>query len=274
MPEFIRVWGNNGIREVPVIQGVQEIVGSRNVNNNTNLQVISRSNIPFVVMPGDGSANGCQFTGTAGAFTLSTAILTGVYTALTGCYVYLPANFGGSTRSAGWYWAQFSSDTAGIVYTEQYTGGVPSRVTSPTAFTENLTGWVTGVTTEITIDTILLPGNVLGKNGRLQMWMHQSGTTSGYKTYRIRDSATTAWMTQTTGTSPSYEQLVEIVCLGNHISKQAYRSFGSLNTTQAANAFDSVSTGNDQLITLTIQQATNVAAAILLSYQLVAWYGE
>jgi hypothetical protein len=59
--------------------------------------VIAQSNIPFLIMPGDGGANGCSFSGTAGAFTLSAAILANIYVALTGCYAYFSANFGGST---------------------------------------------------------------------------------------------------------------------------------------------------------------------------------
>jgi hypothetical protein len=69
-------------------------------------RVIAQSNIPFLIMPGDGGANGCSFSGTAGAFTLSAAILANIYVALTGCYAYFSANFGGSTLPDGWYWTK------------------------------------------------------------------------------------------------------------------------------------------------------------------------
>jgi hypothetical protein len=103
---------------------------------------------PFVILPGDGAAVGMFFTGTAGAFTLSAAILTNAWNALKGCWCYLPANFGGKTYPAGWYWAVFSSDTAGILYNNTYSSGSPSRPATPTAFVDNLAGWLTQTTSE------------------------------------------------------------------------------------------------------------------------------
>jgi len=86
---------------------------------------IASIGVPFIIPPGDGSANGLQFTGSSGAFTLSAAILTNSWNVLKGCWMYMPASFGGSTYPAGWYWAVFSSDTAGILYTETYVSGRP-----------------------------------------------------------------------------------------------------------------------------------------------------
>ncbi len=58
---------------------------------------------PFVIPPGDGAAVGLQFTGSAGAYTLSAAIITNGWNWLkNGFWLYLPANFGGSAYPAGW----------------------------------------------------------------------------------------------------------------------------------------------------------------------------
>ena len=106
--------------------------------------------VPFVLPPGDGAANGLQFTGSAGAFTLSAAILNNAWNVLKGCWMYMPASFGGSTYPAGWYWAVFSSDTAGILYTETYVSGRPARPATQTPFSTNLSGWLTTTTAEVT----------------------------------------------------------------------------------------------------------------------------
>ena len=124
---------------------------------------IARINIPFLIMPGDGAANGCQFTGSGGAFTLSAAINANIYYSLDGCFVYFSAGFGGSSLPAGWYWTEFSSDTAGTVYAETYQGGVVKRPNSKTAITPSLSGWVTGTTNEIVgPQGIELPASCLG----------------------------------------------------------------------------------------------------------------
>ncbi|MBK8113189.1 MAG: hypothetical protein IPK44_01070 [Candidatus Accumulibacter sp.] len=87
---------------------------------------------PFAILPGDGAAVGMFFTGTAGAFTLTgAAILTNLWNLLKGCWCYLPANFGGKTYPAGWYWAVFSADTAGILYNNVYSSGIPLVRASP-----------------------------------------------------------------------------------------------------------------------------------------------
>ena len=72
-------------------------------------QQIAAIGVPFCILPGDGSTTGLQFTGSAGAFTLSAAILTNAWNALKGCWCYMPANFGRTAYPAGWYWAVFSA---------------------------------------------------------------------------------------------------------------------------------------------------------------------
>ncbi|HMU31892.1 MAG TPA: hypothetical protein PKD43_17455, partial [Nitrospira sp.] len=111
---------------------------------------IASIGVPFIIPPGDGSANGLQFTGSSGAFTLSAAILANSWNVLKGCWMYMPASFGGSTYPAGWYWAVFSSDTAGILYTETYVSGRPARPATQTPFSTNLSGWLTTTTAEVT----------------------------------------------------------------------------------------------------------------------------
>lgn len=239
-------------------------------------RIIAYSSIPFFIMPGDGSANGCQFTGTTGEFTLSAAIIASSGVVLAGCYAYLPANFGGSSRPAGFYWTEFSSDTAGRVYANTYSQiGTPHRPTSNTEFTENLTGWLTAPTTEIVIRSdLFVAGWSLGKNGRLIATFHQSGSTSGTKSYRIRDSATTIWFSSPTSSNPVVELQFENVCLDSHTKKRYYRSIGNITTSLGNGPITSVDTSVDQYLSLSLQQSTNVATPILESFMLCSVFGE
>jgi len=135
--------------------------------------------IPFVIPPGDGGSNGLIFSGTAGAFTLSAAVLSGMGSMLPGCYMYLTANFGGLTIPAGWYWTEWSSDTAGIVYAETYTTGLPRAPTQKTALSSNASGRLTTTTAEVTGPTgLTIAGGSLGPNGGLNIYVHQIANNS------------------------------------------------------------------------------------------------
>jgi hypothetical protein len=192
--------------------------------------LIENITIPFLIMPGDGSANGCQFTGTLGAFTLSAAIIANVGASLSGCYAYFSANFGGSTLPAGWYWTEFSSDTAGIVYSNTYSSGRPLRPATKTAFAINLTGFVTGSTAEIVaINSIILRGGTLGKNGALDFMLRQCGSTAGNKTYRAKIDTTTIISTGNGG-SPVVDTQHSIVCVDSNTIKTLGRTSGSSPT--------------------------------------------
>lgn len=244
-------------------------------------QLIAAIGIPFVIMPGDGAANGCQFTGTNGTFTLSAAIIANIGTSLAGCYAYFSANFGGSSLPAGWYWTEFSSDTAGIVYAETYTSGKVSRPTTKTAITPNLSGWVTGTTNEVVGPTgFVLPGGALGKNGKLSFNAKLAGSTTGNKTYRLKIANTTV-VTTGTSTSPVGETLNNITCVDSHTDKNCGRStntassgVGSYTTAYVSASFVQVDTSVDCVATISLQNSSNVGGIVLLSSDVVATYGE
>lgn len=238
-------------------------------------QIIAQSNIPLFIMPGDGSANGCQFTGTNGDFTLSAAILSGIGAHFAGAYSYFPANFGGSSRPAGFYWVEFSSDTAGKVYANTYNQvGPPQRPISNAVFSESLTGWNTAPTTEITaVNEILVPGGSLGLNGRMLVNLHHTGSSAGSKTVRIRDSDMTTWVSTSTSTNSIFDNSFEIICLASHTMKKRHFYFGSLSPTINPAPFTGVSTLGDQLLSLTIQQSVNTACIGIDSFQIIATYG-
>lgn len=239
--------------------------------------------IPFLIMPGDGAANGCQFTGTNGAFTLSAAILASIGTSLAGCYAYFSASFGGSSLPAGWYWTEFSSDTAGIVYAETYASGSgqPGRPATKTPITPNLSGWVTGSTSEIVGPSgFILTANALGNNGNLQVFLGQAGSTAASKIYRAKIDTTNVVVTGTT-TAPVTETLHTVTCTDSPTEKLCGRSTTTTLTGVALTAAHylatnavSVNTAFSQLFSISLQQSANVAAPVLLRAYAIATYGE
>lgn len=244
-------------------------------------RTIAQCNIPFLIMPGDGSANGCQFTGTNGAFTLLAAIIANIGASLAGCYAYFSAGFGGSSLPAGWYWTEFSSDTAGIVYAETYTSGKVSRPATKTAITPNLSGWVTATTNEIVGPTgFVLPGTALGKNGILELFLSQAGSTTGTKSYRMQLDGTNVFQNGGTA-SPVGDSLHTATCTDSVSEKQlsrtspnAYGSLGAATTNFAAANRVSIDTSIDRTVSLSLQQSTNVSTPVLMRFSLKATYGE
>lgn len=233
---------------------------------------------PFVILPGDGAAVGMFFTGTAGAFTLSAAILTSAWNLLKGCWCYLPANFGGFTYPAGWYWAVFSSDTAGILYNTTYTSGSPIRPTSPTPFVDNLAGWLTQVTSEVTGPSgfTLLAGSI-GKSGALKAYLRFLGNTTGTKTYRVYVGSTIILQTSPT-TSPNSEQLMScrnqgVETLQNNSRAVAPTGVGASGATVSGFEYTSADTSINNDLSISLQISANTACAILLHADITATYG-
>lgn len=113
--------------------------------------------IPFVIAPTGTMANN-------GAITLGTA-LPATYAS---CYLNLPANAIQAGSSAGWYFCQMSSTTAGTVFNNTYSSGTPSIPSSPTAFVSTGPGAYTGVTTAQTGPQITIPAGSMGQNGVLR----------------------------------------------------------------------------------------------------------
>lgn len=243
--------------------------------------VIAQSNIPFLIMPGDGGANGCSFSGTAGAFTLSAAIIANIGTALAGCYAYFSANFGGSTLPAGWYWTEFSSDTDGIVYVNTYSGGQPRRPASNTPFAVNLSGRITATTNEVVGPfAMTCPAGALGKNGTLTVFMRQVSATGGTKIFRAKLGAETIASTGSGG-SPVVETQHTVVCADSHTVKLLGRTStsGGLTGLGAAasayvttNVISGPDTSADTEISFSIQGAA-LSGTVLLSAMATAVFG-
>lgn len=280
MGEFVHVYNDGGgIRNVSVPPSSANLLGSRGQVAGYGPVTIMATGTPFAILPGDGSATGMFFTNSAGAFTLTAgAILTNAWNALKGCWIYLPANFGGRAYPAGWYWAVFSSDTAGILYTDTYASGVPIRPVSPTPFPVNLTGWLTQTTAEITGPTgFTLVGGAMGPSGVVKTHWRIIGNTISTKTFKEYLGLTVV-ATMGITASPVTEILTSIFNQGDPQKQvtstaNALPGVGTANATYTASSSATVATDVDQTISFSLQVATNTACAILLHADVTVTYG-
>ena len=242
---------------------------------------IASIGVPFIIPPGDGAANGLQFTGSAGAFTLSAAILANSWNVLKGCWMYMPASFGGSTYPAGWYWAVFSSDTAGILYTETYVSGRPARPATQTPFSTNLSGWLTTTTAEVTGPTgFLVPGGAMGNSGRLKTHLRCLGNATANKIYRTYLGATLTAYVGSVTTNPDLEFLLSSVNQGVQNLQINSRQAGSTGVGVSGGTFtvgsenSSADTSIDQILSLSLQISTTAACAILIHADVTVTHGD
>lgn len=234
---------------------------------------------PFAILTGNGSTIGIFFTNSAGAFTLTAGvILTNLWNLLKGCWIYLPANFGGSTYSAGWYWAVFSSDTDGILYTDTYVSGIPIRPVSPTPFPVDLTGWQISTTSEITGPTgFVLPGGSMGPSGNIKIHARGSGNLVATKSFRHYLGATAIFTAQPT-TNPSYEYLVITANQGSESLQSNARvgastGVGLNSATCLVAEASSIDTSADQAYSVSLQISTTSGSAVLLYSDVTVTYG-
>lgn len=112
-----------------------------------------------MILPSSGSV------GNNGALTGITA-LPAVYDA---CYMYFPAGAISAGSVAGMYFVDMSSNTAGTIYNNIYTGGTPTIPASPTAFVTTGPGAYTQVTTATEVLSYTVPAGAMGANGRLEI---------------------------------------------------------------------------------------------------------
>ena len=237
------------------------------------------SGVPFVMFGGNGSSTGLQFSGSAGSFTLSAAIMTSSFNLLAGGgYAYFPANFGGQTIAAGWYYCTMSDDTHGILYQNTYSSGQPTIPASPTAFVANLTGWLTQTTSEVTaLSGFTLTGNSLGKNGLLTILIRMiANNSAGSKYGRIKistivilsNSLSTSYLdTDMMHAAQAMGSAGKLLCTRNGAP-----GFGGNYTSYSADVV-TVDTTVDQAITGTMQLATNTDSLIVVFRSITAQYG-
>lgn len=86
------------------------------------------------------------------------------------CFMYFPASAIVAGSAAGLYYVVMSSTTAGTIYNDTYTSGVPTAPTSPTAFVTTGPGAYTQtVGSDITLISFTVPGGAIGVGSQLNV---------------------------------------------------------------------------------------------------------
>ena len=233
--------------------------------------VLFSTGVPFVLPAGDGGTNGLSFNGGGGgAFTFAAAPLAGLGSGLVGfpCFFYLPANAGGSSCAAGWYYGTWSSDTAGVIYADRYTGGNPSDAIPkvPATFSGSPSGRITQTTGAVNaVQGITLPAGAMGIDGELQWELMTAGDNSGsVKNYYWNIGAAQINREQSTG-SPISEKLISIHNSGV-LNRQVASKWGRgiSFSDPGSPVFGSINTAIDNEMSVSMQVVANTATAVLL----------
>jgi len=236
-----------------------------------NPVTLFQSGIPFGILPGDGGANGLDFTDSIGNFTLSAAVVTDFYRAfIGGGYLYFPAGTAGVLD--GWYFAVMSSDTARRVYAEKYEQGTgtPQIIASPTSLSGLSTGRITQSTSEITAFTFTLPGGAMGPNGRVVSTYARAADATGTKTVRLRLDGT-ALFSEPKTTSSIGESSITVRNIGSQARQWGDRGAysGTISTTQ----YTTVDTSANKTVTVSLQSSLNTIGQFVCGFDCTAKYG-
>lgn len=114
-----------------------------------------------MILPSSGSI------GNNGALTGLTALPEAYAT----CYMYFPVNAIATGVAAGLYYVVMSSTTAGTIYNNIYTSGIPTIPASTVSFSTTGSGaYVQTTGSNITIVSFTLPGNIMGVDGEIRVY--------------------------------------------------------------------------------------------------------
>jgi hypothetical protein len=176
--------------------------------------------------------NGIPFVTPASGTISATGALSGMGVALpttyANAYFFFPASALSTTSAAGWYFTQMTSTTAGTVFQNTYTSGIPSiPLTSTRVAVTAGQGAYTQVSTTNTAISFTIPANALGPNGKLRYSMLQTNNNSaGIKFVSVTIGSTLAYQTGMSGTSISNWVLKDMMNAGS-TGSQSYPSQGA-----------------------------------------------
>lgn len=259
MPEFVRVWGNNGIREVPVIQGVQEIAGSvsprQNAAGNSG-GVFYCLDMPVGVL---GSATDISATG----------LVTGL-TSLGATYPPVPVKmycYAQAGLAAGFYYAVFSSATSCQLYSNEACTVLLSGITA---------GAYVGGTSEITLVSVNIPGGSIGNSGGIwvqDLWHVISSANT--KTLRIKYGAA-VFMSTNAGATITTSSMVRRTAFLNAlgvVNKVGFTSNQYAGVSASPPTYVTVDSSVDQSFVVTAQNTSASETMILIGLSVNTWGG-
>jgi hypothetical protein len=203
-------------------------------------------------LPGPGSI------GVNGALTLTAALQT---TYSGGAYFYFPAGAVYAGSVAGFYYTVMSTTQAGTVYDNRLDGsGVPSVPSVPTPVVSGSIGAYVGTTSETTALTFVIPGGLLGPNGRLRhSYMATVPANTNNKTINVKWGASTIEQeTVATAAVKMFSNVTDTINRGRE-DRQVNMTVNGYNIAYAASAANpsqqSVNTAVDVTATITLQTA-------------------
>lgn len=215
---------------------------------------LAQTAIPFIIASSGSMANNGAMTGlTALPATYSN-----------GCYVNLPASAISAGSAAGWYFCIMSSTTAGTVYNNTYTSGVPFQWTASTAtaFATTGPGAFTGVSAATNGPQFTLNANTMGPNGVLELCAVYGCTGSvNSKTCAVKLGSATIY-TQTTTTAANVACLALLTCQNQGLTNsQVSNQTGTLGFSATGQTYSAVDTTTNLTLALV---GTKVAAENLI----------
>jgi hypothetical protein len=197
-----------------------------------------------------------------GVLTLGTA-LDNTYPSI---YMWFPAGaWTGST--AGMYYVSMSSTTAGQVYTNQYTGGVPTIPASPTLVTTGVGAYTQTTGAYLTVLSYAMPANVMGSTGSIcGKFLASALNNANVKIVAPVSGFTTQNGNVQLSGSGSRQGSATVTNAGSQ-SRQAVQVAAD-NTTATAVLILSINTAVSQNVTPQLYLATATDWIILQNYQL------
>lgn len=233
----------------------------------TNVLVgfIYQSGIPMV-LPSSGSfANNGALSG-----------LTALPATYANAYLFFPANAictaGTGGNTAGFYFTQMSSATAGTVFNNTYTSGKPTIPASPTAFVCTGPGAYTQVLTVQTLISFPLSGGFLGIQGRFEMYDLWSVNNSANNKILTTALGASNIQTQTLTTSASFAALQWVTNRGVQNAQVLSPPGAAVPAASAtANTFLAIDTSVNQNITATGQLAVATDFIVLESMTITGY---
>jgi hypothetical protein len=242
-------WTALNVNQWPALLDVPEYGVSTQVGSVYQIKLF-QANLPMVI-----AATGS--IGNNGALTLTTALPTGFMNG--SLYQWFPAGAIVTSSAAGWYYTLMTSTTAGTIYNNTYTSGLPV-IPSAAALVPFVTtgpGAYTGSTSAEVALSFTLPGNIMGPNGVLEIGFvagFNASTNNKTVTIKVGSSTIFSLVEATTGVK-SYQGLVQ---WGNQgaTGAQVYGINGQPGTSTSAQVYTAIDTTTAQTITVNLTCAT------------------
>lgn len=203
--------------------------------------------------------------------------ITALPTTFAHIYLYFPADAISAGSAAGFYYTIMSSTTAGTIYNNTYTSGVPTIPGSPTAFSTTGPGAYTQTTaTTLSLASCTIPANAMGPNGSISidpLWSISGSTNARTPGVYFDGTLAVGYPANATSANIAITQLATIFNRGVTNSQLGKHFSNGVNSSPVFPIYTSIDTTQAKAITLTGAIAVATDFIILEGYSLVVKYG-